>query len=79
MQDVHESSVLSKMPKKRCEAYVNFQKRVKNNFRVCISLSPTGNEFKDHILALRQSILHECTVIWVHEFSKEALQEMAYR
>lgn len=52
---------------------------MKNNFRVCISLSPTGIEFKDHLLALRQTILHECTVLWVHEFSKEALSDMAYR
>lgn len=73
-------NAIQRNPKKRSDAYINFLKRVKNNFRVCLNMSPTGVEFKDHILELRRSnILQECTVLWVPEFSKEALTEMAYR
>ena len=53
--------------------------RIKNNFHLCITLSPTGDEFKDHLVRLKRGLLKEMTVVWVQEQAKEALTELAYK
>ncbi|CDW77756.1 dynein heavy chain axonemal [Stylonychia lemnae] len=77
MNDLQASalSAIQKSPQLQCELYNYFLKRIKNNFHLLLTFSPTGEDFKKNLVKY-QTFLANCTIIWTFDYNQQALEEL---